>query len=49
MRFMGHVTHMGEMRNSYNIFVGKPEWKRPVGRPKCRWEYNVRTDLRKIR
>jgi hypothetical protein len=33
---------MGEMRNAYNILVGKPEWKRPLGRPMHRWEWIFR-------
>jgi hypothetical protein len=37
---------MGEMRNAYNILVGKPEEKRPHRRHRCRWEDNIRTDLR---
>jgi hypothetical protein len=37
----GHVTRMGEMRNAYNILVGKPEGKRPQGRPRHRWEHNM--------
>jgi len=39
---------MGEMRNSYNILVGKPEGKRPLGRTKRRWEDNIAMDLTKI-
>jgi len=39
---------MGEMRNSYNILVGKPEGKRPLGRPRRRWEDNIKMYLRKI-
>jgi hypothetical protein len=39
---------MGEMRNTYSISVGKPEAKRPIGRPRHRWEDNIRMDLRKI-
>jgi len=39
---------MGEMRKAYDILVGKPEGKRPLGRPRCRWEYNIRIDLREI-
>jgi len=34
----GHVARMGAMRNAYNIFVGKPEGKRPLGRPRRRWK-----------
>jgi hypothetical protein len=37
---------MGEMRNAYNIFTGKPEEKRPLGRPRCRWEDKIRMYLR---
>jgi hypothetical protein len=33
------------MRNAYRNLVGKPEWKRPLGRPRCRWEYNIEMDL----
>jgi hypothetical protein len=40
---------MGDMRNAYNILVGKPEGKRSLGRPMCRWEDNIRMDLREIR
>jgi hypothetical protein len=39
---------MGEMRNAYNIFAGKPEGKRPLRKPLHRWEYNIRMDLREI-
>jgi hypothetical protein len=48
MRWAGHVTRMGEMRNAYSILVGKPEWKRPFGTPRRRWEDNIRMDLREI-
>jgi len=37
-RWPGHVARMGEMRNEYKVLVGKPEGKRPLGRPKHRWE-----------
>jgi hypothetical protein len=46
MRWTGHVACMGEMGNEYNILVGKPEWERPHGRPRHRWEDNSRMDLR---
>jgi hypothetical protein len=36
---------MGEVRNPYKILVGKPEGKRPLGRPKGRWEDNIKIDL----
>jgi hypothetical protein len=37
-RWAGHVAHIGEIRNAYKILVGKPDRKRPLGRPKCRWK-----------
>jgi hypothetical protein len=37
MRWAGRVARMGETRNAYRILVGKPEEKRPLGRPRCRW------------
>jgi hypothetical protein len=48
MRRAGHVARMGEIRNAYNILVGKPEGKRPLGRHRRSWEYNIRMDLREI-
>jgi hypothetical protein len=48
MKLAGHVAHMGEMRNTYNILIGKPDGKIPHGRPTCRWEANIRTNLREI-
>jgi hypothetical protein len=39
---------MGETRNAYRILVGKPEGKRPLGRPKRRWVDNIKMDLREI-
>jgi len=36
---------MGALRNVYDILVGKPEGKRPLGRPRCRWEYNIKKDV----
>jgi hypothetical protein len=39
---------MGEMRNTYKIFIGKPERKRPRGRPRRRWEDNIRMNLKEI-
>jgi hypothetical protein len=38
----------GEKRNAYRILVGKPEGKRPLGRPRCRWVENIKMDLRDI-
>jgi hypothetical protein len=48
MRWAGHVAPMGETMNSYRILVGKPEGKRPVGRPRRRWVDNIKTYLREI-
>jgi hypothetical protein len=39
---------VGEKRNAYRIFVGKPEGKRLLGRPRRRWAYNIKMDLREI-
>jgi hypothetical protein len=48
MRRAGHVARMGENRNAYKILVGKPEGKRPLGRPRRRWVDNIKIDLREI-
>jgi hypothetical protein len=42
----GHVARIGEKRNAYGILVGKPEGKRPLGRPRRRWAGNIKLDLR---
>jgi hypothetical protein len=39
---------MGEVRGIYNILVGRPEGRRPLGRPRCRWEDNIKINLREI-
>jgi hypothetical protein len=46
MRWAGHVARMGEERKLYKVLVGKPEGKRPLGRPRRRWEDGIRMDLR---
>jgi hypothetical protein len=46
MWWAGHVARMGEGRNVYRVFVGKPEGKRPLGRPRRRWKDGMRMDLR---
>jgi hypothetical protein len=48
MRWAGHVARMGEVRKVYKVLVGKPEEKRPLGRPRRRWEDGIRMDLREI-
>jgi hypothetical protein len=48
MRWAGHVARMGEGRGVYRVLVGRPEGKRPLGRPKRRWEDNIKLDLREI-
>ena len=45
MIWTGHVARMGERRDVYSFLVGKPEGKRPLGRPRCRWEDNIIMDL----
>jgi hypothetical protein len=46
MRWAGHVARVGEERKVYKVLVGKPEGKRPLGRPRRRWEDGIRIDLR---
>ena len=48
MRWAGHVTRMGEERGVYRVLVGKPEGKRPLGRPRRRWVDNIRMDLQEV-
>jgi hypothetical protein len=45
MRWAGRVARMGETRNAYRILVGKPEGKRPLGRPRRGWGDNIKMDL----
>jgi hypothetical protein len=49
IRRAGHVACMGEGRGVYRVSVGRPEGKRPLGRPRHRWEGNIKMDLREIR
>jgi hypothetical protein len=46
MRWAGHVARMGEERKVYKVLMGKPEGKRPLGKPRRRWEDGIRMDLR---
>jgi len=48
MRWVGHVANMRERRGVYTVFVGKPEGKRPLGRPRYRWEDNINMDLQEV-
>jgi hypothetical protein len=48
MRWAGHVACMGGERKVYKVLVGKPEGRRPLGRPRHRWEDGIRMDLREI-
>jgi hypothetical protein len=48
MRWAGHMALMGEERKVYKVLAGRPEGKRPLGRPMRRWEYGIRMDLREI-
>jgi len=45
MRWAGHVARMEKMKVVYRVLVGKPEGKRPLGRPRLRWENNIKMDL----
>jgi len=47
-RWAGHVAHMGEGRGVHRVLVGKPEGKRPLGRPRRRWEDNIKMDLQEM-
>jgi hypothetical protein len=44
----GHAAHMREMRNAYKILVGKPEGRRQLGRPRCRWEVYSKMDHNRV-
>ena len=48
IRWAGHVAHMGEGRGVHRVIVRKPERKRPLGRPRRRWEDNIRMNLREV-
>ena len=48
MRWVGHVARMGEDRGVYRVFMGKPEGRRPLGRPRRRWVDNIRMDLQEM-
>ena len=48
MKWAGHLVRMGEERGVFWVLVGKPEGKRPVGRPRRRWVDNIRMDLHEV-
>jgi hypothetical protein len=48
MRWVGYVARMGEERGAYRVLVGRPEGRRPLGRPRRRWEYNIKMDLQEV-
>jgi hypothetical protein len=48
MRWTGHVLLMGERRIVYRVWMGKPERKRRLGRPRCIWQDNIKMDLQKV-
>jgi len=48
MRWAGHVAHMGARKNIYAVLVGKTEGKRPLGRPRLRWENNIKMPLQEV-
>ena len=48
MKWAGHVKRMGERRGVYGVFVGEPEGKRPLGRPRRRREDNIKIDLQEV-
>ena len=48
MRWTGHVARMGEDRGVHRVLVGKPERKRPLGRPRRRWEDNIKMDRQEV-
>ena len=48
MRWVERVERMGERRGVYKVLVGKPEGKRPLGRPRSRWEDNIKMDLQEV-
>ena len=47
-RWAGHVARIGEDRGVYRVLLGKPEGRRPLGRPRRRWVDNIRTDLPEV-
>jgi len=48
MRLAGHVARMGESRGAYRVLVGKSEGKRPLGKPRHRWDDNIKKNLQEV-
>jgi hypothetical protein len=48
LRWAGHVARMGERRGAYRALVGKPKGRRPLGKPRRRWEDNIKMNLREV-
>jgi hypothetical protein len=48
MRWAGHIARTGYSRGVCRVLVGKPEGNRPIGRPKRRWEVNIKMDLQEV-
>jgi hypothetical protein len=49
MKWAWHETCVGKGRGAYRVLVGSPEGKRPLGRPRCRWEDNIKVDVQEVR
>jgi hypothetical protein len=45
MRWAGHVERMGEGKVVYRVLIGRPEGERPLGKPRCWWEHNIKMDI----
>jgi hypothetical protein len=48
IRWAAHVACMGQKRGAYRILVGRPEGRQPLGRPRCRWEDNIKMGLQEV-
>jgi hypothetical protein len=48
MIWAGHIARMGEGRGVFRVLVGKPEGKRPLGRPRRRWDDNIKMDIQEV-
>jgi hypothetical protein len=48
MRWVGYVAHMRQSRGVYRLLMGKPEGKKPLGKPRRRWENNIKMDIQEV-